>query len=152
MKRDLVPDMAPDSMIKFPFYRPEPPNTLARLPELRPSALYIFGGESPMSRPEARKIKMECTGTGLGGSGGAARGRVGEVVLDGVGHLVAMEASDRCAEAAAKWLGQETKRFEVERKTYVEWTKQSQLAKSTLSEEWKKRIGVPLKPPKKSKL
>lgn len=152
LHKAMVPDMAPDSATKFPFYRPEPLNTLARLPELRPSTLYIFGSTSPMSPSEARKVKMDTTGTGVGGSGGAATGRVKEVVLQGIGHLVAMEASERCADAAAAWLGQETKRFEEERKAYVEWTKQSLEAKSTLSEEWRKRIGEPSKPPEKSKI
>lgn len=105
-----------------------------------------------MSHPSARAEKIAITGTGTGGSGGAALGRVSEVVLEGVGHLVAMDAPERCAEGAAKWLGREMKRLEVERKNYREWTKQSLLAKSTLSEEWKKRIGVPLRAPKKSKL
>jgi hypothetical protein len=152
LKRELVPDMNPESLVKYPFYRPEPPNTLDRLRELRPSALFVFGATSPMSSPEARKMKMEATGTGLGGSGGAKEGRVKEVLLEGVGHLVAMEASEKCADAAAGWLGMEMKRFEAEKEKYVEWTKQSLVAKQTLSEEWKKRVGGPLKPPPKSKI
>jgi hypothetical protein len=75
------------------------------------------------------------------------------VVLDGVGHLVAMEASERCADAVAAWLGQEVERFEEEKKRYVEWTKQSLVEKSTLSKEWEFRIGGPLKrPPPSSKI
>jgi pimeloyl-ACP methyl ester carboxylesterase len=152
LHREMVPDMHPQTVFKFPFYRPEPPNTLARLPELRPSAFYIFGADSPMSLPEARKVKVETTGTGLGGSGGATVGRVKHTVLEGVGHLVAMEASDRCADASAAWLGEEMKRSEAEKKAYAEWAKQSQLVKSTFSEEWKKRIGQPPKLPRKSKI
>lgn len=148
VKRELVPDMSPESLVRFPFYRPEPPNTLARLGELRPSALFIFGDQSPMSPPWARKMKMDITGNSTGGSGGAKAGRVKEAVLEGIGHLVAMEASEKCADEVANWLGQEMKRFEEERRAYVEWTKQSLAAKSTLSEEWKKRIGGLLRPPK----
>jgi len=92
-------------------------------------------------------MKMDITGNSTGGSGGAKAGRVKEAVLEGIGHLVAMEASEKCADEAANWLGQELKRFEEERKAYLEWTKQSLTAKSTLSEEWKKRIGGPLRPP-----
>lgn len=152
VKRELVPDMAPDSLVRFPFYRPEPPTTLARLVELRPSALYVFGSESDMSRPEMCKYKIDTTGTGVGGSGGAKEGRVEGVMLEGIGHLVAMEASEKCADAAASWLGREVKRFEKERREYVEWTKQSLKAKTTLSDEWKRRIGPPLKPLPKSNL
>lgn len=150
VNRELVPDMRVDSVTKFPFYRPEAPNTFARLGELRPSALYIFGEESDMSFPEARKQKLEATGVDVGGSGGVRAGRVKEKVLKGIGHLVAMEAggSEGCAEAAAEWLGQEIKRFESEKKNYIEWTKKSKVSKTTLSEEWKKRIGGPPRPPK----
>lgn len=147
--RDLVPDMDPTSLDRFPFYRAEAPNTLRRLPELRPSVLYIFGETSQMSMPEARQLKMEITGAGLGGSGGVKQGRVKEVVLRGVGHLVAMEDSEQCADAAAAWLGRELKHHEAEQQRYLEWTKQSLAAKQTMSEEWKKRIGgPPIRPPK----
>lgn len=148
VRPDLVPDMHPNSLVKFPFYRPEPPNTLARLTGLRPSALYVFGTASPMSAPKDQEEKLRVTGTGFGGSGGAKEGRVKAVSLDGVGHLVAMEASEKCADAAASWLGQECKRFAEERRKYAEWAKQSLEAKSTLSKEWKQRIGEPPKPPK----
>lgn len=146
--RELIPDMAPDSKVRYPFYRPEPSNTLARLGEVRPGVLFIFGETSDMSFPEARKQKVDLTGYGIGGSGGAKEGRVKEKVLEGVGHLVAMEASDKCAEAAADWLNQELKIYEAEKKRYMEWTTKDLAAKATLSNEWKMRIGGPLKPPK----
>jgi pimeloyl-ACP methyl ester carboxylesterase len=153
LHREMVPDMNPESLNKFPYYRPEPVNTLARLRELRPSAFYIFGADSDMSSPENQKEKLDNTGAGLGGSGGAKEGRVKSVVLDGIGHLVAMEASERCANAAAGWLGQEVRRFEEEKKRYVEWTKLTLVEKSTLSKEWEFRIGGPLKrPPPSSKI
>ncbi|CZS89889.1 related to host-specific AK-toxin Akt2 [Rhynchosporium agropyri] len=148
LRRDLVPDLQIDSLENFPFYRPEAPSTLLRLGELRPSTLYIFGGQSPMSQPEARARKIGVTGTGVGGSGGAKEGRVEEIVLEGIGHLVAMEASDKCADSSAAWIGKELKRFEEESKKYEEWSKQGIIAKTTMSEEWQKRIGGPLKRPK----
>lgn len=148
VRRDLIPELRDDSPVKFPFYRPEPYNTLVRLPEVRPSVLYILGAESDMSTPDARKIKMEMTGVGVGGSGGFKEGRVKEVVLDGVGHLVAMEASEKCATFSAAWLGPELKRFEEEKRKYLEWTKQSLVARTTLSKEWETRIGGPLRKPK----
>lgn len=139
----LIPDMRPDSLVKFPFYRPEPPNTMLRLGELRPSVLYIFGGTSPMSSPPERKRKMDMTGVGTGGSGGAKAGRVSEVTLEGIGHLVAMEASEQCADAIVHWVGPEVSRFREERKKYTEWTKKTIKEKTTLSEEWQKRMGGP---------
>jgi hypothetical protein len=143
INRALVPDLDPESLMTYPFYRPEPSNTLSRLETLRPSALYIFGETSPMSPTWARELKMKVTGTGLVGSGGAKEGRVKEVVLQDIGHLVAMEASGQCADATAAWLRQEMQRFAVEQEKYLEWTMKSLASKSTVSEEWQKRIGGP---------
>jgi pimeloyl-ACP methyl ester carboxylesterase len=146
--REKVPDIAITGPPKFPFYRPEPTATFRRLGELRPSVLYIFGGDSGMSSPPFRQLKMNVTGAGLGGSGGAKEGRVKEVVLKGIGHLVAMEASVQCADAAAPWLAQELEKFGATRKEYLDWTKKTIAEKTTLSQEWQKRIGGKPKAPK----
>ncbi|KAL2140778.1 hypothetical protein VTI28DRAFT_3253 [Corynascus sepedonium] len=112
--RDRDPNL--EGAQKYPsFYRPEPPHAFLRLPELRPGVLYVFGGKSDMSTPEARRIKMERTGTGVGGSGGAAAGRVREEVLD-CGHLVAMERVSECAEAVAGFLKGEVALWQREAK------------------------------------
>jgi pimeloyl-ACP methyl ester carboxylesterase len=152
LDRELVPDLNLKHPARYPLYRPEPPNTLARMGELRPSALYIFGELSDMSSPELIQAKLDITGAAPGGSGGAKAGRVKGITLKGVGHLVAMERSEECADAAAAWFGQEVKRFEAERKVYEEWTKKSLMEKQTMSEEWKKMVGGPLKKPSKSKI
>lgn len=109
----------PSEEMRYPFYRPEPLEAFARLPELRPSVLYVFGETSEMSGPEARRTKMERTGTGVGGSGGAAEGRVKEVVLD-CGHLVAMERVPQCAEAIVGFLGGELELWRGEQKKFAE--------------------------------
>lgn len=148
INRDLVPDLNPTGLLGYPFYRPEPPATALRLREVRPSVLYIFGGESPMNSDEFRHIKVNVTGTGVGGSGGAKEGKVSEVVLKGIGHLVAMEACNQCADAAAPWLGREVENFKNARREYVEWTKKPFLEKTTLSQEWQRRIGGDRKTPR----
>lgn len=94
-----------------------------------------------MSGPSDRKKKMDATGISVGGSGGAKVGRVSEVTLEGIGHLVAMEASEKCADAITNWVGPEVRRFKEERQKYVEWTKRNIKDKTTLSEEWQKRMG-----------
>jgi pimeloyl-ACP methyl ester carboxylesterase len=141
VSREKVPDVNIVGAPKYPFYRPEPPKTQRRLGEVRPSVLYIFGGESDMSVPELRQSKVNTTGAGVGGSGGAKEGRVKDVILNGIGHLVAMEASNQCAAAAAPWLAQEVQRFRMERNAYLEWTSKALVEKSTLSQEWRKRMG-----------
>ncbi|CAF9926713.1 MAG: hypothetical protein ALECFALPRED_003511 [Alectoria fallacina] len=126
----------------YPFYRPEPPAVFNDLPRLRPSTLYVFGGQSILSLPDLRKQKMERTGTGVGGSGGAEAGRVKEVVLEDIGHLVPMEAVGRCAAAAGEWLAIELKRWREEEGEFKrDWEAKEKRAKFTVSEEWKKNVG-----------
>lgn len=67
-----------------------------------------------------------------------------EVVLQGIGHLVAQEATKECADALTPWVGKELKRWKREQEEYVEWTRKSLVEKQTLSEEWKRRVGGPL--------
>ncbi|KAF7895882.1 hypothetical protein EAF00_005897 [Botryotinia globosa] len=142
---DLIPDLHENSPSKYPFYRPEPINTLLRLPQLRPSVLYIYGAKSDVCYHQSRVEKITLTGTGHGGSGGAKEGKVKEVVLEGIGHLVAQEATVQCADALTPWIGQELKRWRREQEEYVEWTKKSLIEKQTFSEEWKTRVGGPPK-------
>lgn len=79
---DLFQDIHPDSRDSFPFGRPETQELHRRLPEIKPPVLYVFGRKSEASPPEYRQDKMSRTGTGTGGSGGAAKRRVQESVLD----------------------------------------------------------------------
>ncbi|KAK6594191.1 toxin biosynthesis [Botrytis cinerea] len=145
IRPDLIPDLHETSPAKYPLYRPEPINTLLRLPQLRPSVLYIYGATSNVCSPPSRVEKLSMTGTGHGGSGGAKEGKVKEVVLEGIGHLVAQEATQECADALTPWIGQELKRWKREQEEYIQWTKKSLIEKQTLSEEWKKRVGGPPK-------
>ena len=142
VNRRTHPDWDAKAADTFPFYRPEVAAVFNDLPRLRPSALYIFGGQSDLSTPDLRKQKMECTGTGLGGSGGAEAGRVKEVLLEDVGHLIPMEAVGRCAAAAGEWLASDLKRWRGEEAEFKgEWEAKERRAKYTISEEWKKNIG-----------
>jgi len=152
LDRKAFPDADPLFPPTFPFYRPEPAATFDQLPSLRPSALYIFGSESPMSSPALQKDKLENTGTGIGGSGGTAAGRVEGISLDGIGHLVAMDATGQCAEASAKWIGKELALWSKEHEEFVEWTKKSLREKQMVSEEWKTKIGGPFTKPVKGKI
>ena len=142
--RKMHPDLDPQLNALQPFYRPEPVSALVRLPQLRPSVLYVFGARSEMSQPAARSTKMETTGTGVGGSGGFQEGRVKEVVLEGIGHLVAMEAVAQCADAASAWTGAEMQRWREEEEEFREWSRKSQVEKTTIDERFKEMLGGPL--------
>ncbi|KAL9600121.1 MAG: hypothetical protein Q9219_003377 [cf. Caloplaca sp. 3 TL-2023] len=126
----------------YPFYRPEPPSTFKRLPYLRPSVLYVHGGKSDLSAPELRNQRMSTTGTGVGGSGGAADGRVRQILFQDAGHLMPMEIVKELADASAEWLAEEIKRWTQQEKEFqTQWHRKSRHEKQTVSEEWKRRIG-----------
>ncbi|KAK5465053.1 hypothetical protein LTS15_001616 [Exophiala xenobiotica] len=153
VNRKTHPDLNPALPTIYPFYRSEGPQAFFRLQELRPSVLYIFGGKSDVGPPESCKDKMDLTGVGVGGSGGAPAGRVRSVVFDDIGHLIAMEAVDRTADHAASWLGGEMKIWrEDEEEHNRTWSSKSLVEKQTVDEQWKKMIGGPLRKPKGLKL
>jgi hypothetical protein len=143
-------DVDPDIALGSPFVRPEGLEMFRRLPNVRPSVLYIFGGDSELSTVPRRKARVDMTGIGVGGSGGAEYGRVKGVVLEGIGHLVAMEAVGQCADSAAQWIGTELKRWnEAEEEFWNMWSKKSVIEKTTINDKWRETIG---RPPGNSKL
>ncbi|KAI2784372.1 putative toxin biosynthesis protein [Daldinia loculata] len=153
--RDGAPDFDPDVQHQlrdpasvFPFYRSEGGSILKHIPEVRPSVLWVFGGDSELGAPEGRKLKTETCGTGDGGSGGLKLGRVDQVVLEGRGHLFPMEIPDECAKHAAAWIGKEMVRWREKEREYEEWVKLPVKEKTTLSEKFLDNVGRP--PPRKS--
>ncbi|KAL6718670.1 hypothetical protein ACLMJK_002904 [Lecanora helva] len=104
LDRLILPDWDPRIGLPYLAYRPECVVAMRNLPQVRPSVLYIFGATSPLSPPKYQEQKLNQTGTGLGGSGGAAEGRVEKIVLQRTGHLVLFEKIDACAEASANWI------------------------------------------------
>ena len=127
----------------FPFYRSEGTAVLTALPRVRPSVLWVFGGDSDVSLPESRREKLALCGTGPGGSGGVAAGRVAEVVVEGRGHLFPMEVPGLCADHAAPWIARELRRWRAAEREYEEWTRRPLREKSTLSERFINSVGPP---------
>ncbi|KAF9891238.1 hypothetical protein FE257_004802 [Aspergillus nanangensis] len=116
----------------FPFYRPEPSHVFRRLPELKPSVLYVFAKFSIISNATARQEKMKMTGTGVGGSGG----RVQEVTLPG-GHLVPFEQVIECATACAAFCDTELSIWEVERQKFRQrWDAKTRGEKIVVDDRW----------------
>lgn len=85
---------------------------------------------------------MELTGIGVGGSGGAEEGRVKDVMLEGVGHLIPMIVPAMCAEKACDWLDAEAGRWwEEEERWKRGWLGKTRQERTMIGEEWKERIG-----------
>ncbi|KAM0279000.1 hypothetical protein ACHAQH_004868 [Verticillium albo-atrum] len=151
IRPELVPDLDPalnDKYVTYPVYRAEGANTLVRLPNVRPGVLYVFGGTSDLSLPELCEEKLRLTGAGVGGSGGAKKGRVEGVTLPENGHLVPMEVPAVCAAHAARWIGREMALWREEQAEFEAWARKSVEEKTQLTDEWKKRLVRPPKPGK----
>ncbi|XXG95957.1 hypothetical protein Hte_002233 [Hypoxylon texense] len=149
---DFDPAMQDEALARdvvFPFYRTEGGRILRHLAEVRPSVLWVFGGDSELGQPEARRHRTELCGTGGGGSGGIRAGRVAEVVMEGRGHLFPMEVPRECARHAAAWIGKEVARWREQEREYEEWTKLPPREKVTLSAKFLDNVGRP--PSKKNK-
>ncbi|KAL3458898.1 Alpha/beta hydrolase family-domain-containing protein [Aspergillus heterothallicus] len=139
-------EMHPDDIDEtYPFYRPEPPQIFRRLSELQPSVLYVFGETSELSSFDARRAKMNTSGTGVEGSGGVAKNRVKQVVLP-AGHLVPMETVAECAGAAASFLDAELRRWEDEQSRYLAKLGMTTRAERiSIDDKWRANIGGPVK-------
>jgi hypothetical protein len=96
-----------------PFYRPEALATFRKLPFLRPSVLYLFGDQSPLSKPLLIADKLANTGVGVGGSGGVKNDRVKQVTFAGIGHMIPMEAVNESADVSAAWIISELDRWQA---------------------------------------
>ncbi|CAG8183897.1 unnamed protein product [Penicillium salamii] len=141
-------EMFPEDIDDIPFYRPEPSHIFRRIPELKPIVLYIFGGNSDISIPAARKEKMRTTGTGIGGSGGAACGKVQEVVLP-CGHLVPMELPQESAKACTAFIDTALSYWTSESVRFLEaWERIPNDELIRIDTQWEDNIGHLPKRPK----
>lgn len=139
--RTVYGDMHPDDIDSYPFYRPEPAETFRRLPELKPTVLYIFGERSELATPELRRKKMETTGVGVGGSGGQKDGQVRHVILD-CGHLVPMERVAECANAAASFAVSEVSRWQETTRAWQRcWLERPRQVRVEIDDQWREMIG-----------
>ncbi|KAJ5549322.1 hypothetical protein N7513_006556 [Penicillium frequentans] len=119
----------------IPMYRPEPRSTFLRLPSLRPSCVWILGGSSYLRLDEIREGINVC-GTGVGGSGGLPEGRVREVTLAGLGHLMPFQEVKKVIEPCVAWLEEEMERY---RQTEKQWEEERKSVNHLeVSETWYK--------------
>ncbi|KAF1837610.1 toxin biosynthesis protein-like protein [Decorospora gaudefroyi] len=134
LNRRTHADMTPNATPQTPFYRGESTIVFNQLPALRPSVFYIFGELSFLTDDAAIEAKMSLTGSGVGGSGGRAEGRVANVTVKGAGHLIPMEKVGESADRISKWIGKEMVRYwDWERKTEEEWGGKQGVERSVLS-------------------
>ncbi|TWU77682.1 hypothetical protein ED733_008252 [Metarhizium rileyi] len=144
-----MPDCGTSIKTEFPMYpfcRPEAVNTFLRMSHLRPGVVFILGGQSSVIGDDDARKRTEITGTGLGGSGGVPAGRVKEVVHDKYGHFIPLEVPKFCARHAAEFVKKELDIWAAEEMEYEEWARRPNADKVTVSEEYKKHLGVTDRP------
>lgn len=125
-----------DPLVAYiPLYRPEPRSTFLRLPTLRPSCMWVLGGATFLGLDEIHEGIKIC-GSGVGGSGGMSEGRVKEMILPGLGHLMPFQEIKTVIEPCVVWLQEEMDRFRrMERRWEEERKGKSHLV---LEENWYK--------------
>ncbi|KAL2808068.1 putative toxin biosynthesis protein [Aspergillus granulosus] len=104
LDRLLLPDWDAENDRPYLVSRPEMWSTARNLPFLRPSVFWVFGGNCYLSSPAAQDFKMRVTGTGIGGSGGVAKGMVEKAVLPEGSHNVVLEEVEWSAGVAGDWI------------------------------------------------
>ena len=110
----------------------------AQLPLLRPRCFYVFGETSAASSRQLESDKLNVTGTGIGGSGGAAEGAVQSILVNGAGHFVPFERPQEVAEAVASWVSSDVKLWQTEQAALRKnWDRVEGRAKFTLSDDWR---------------
>ena len=96
-----------------------------------------------LSPAEERANKMRRTGTAIGGSGGAAKGRVKEAVVD-AGHMAPLEEPEQVGDLVAAWFGEEIRRWKKEQEFWRSHDPgKSDASGSRVSELWKERVKLP---------
>lgn len=143
INRDTHADIEPLISANLPLYRAEPPETFRRMRTLRPSALWVLAEKTFLDVDHLRAA-INRTGTGVGGSGGVAEGRVKEVVLPNVTHQFPFTAVAETSDACAAWLGTEMRRF---RHLEDEWEKKRALMPESDHLNLNKRWVDTIKPP-----
>jgi pimeloyl-ACP methyl ester carboxylesterase len=153
INRRTHPDLILSPTPQTPFYRGESMMVFQQLPFLRPSVLYVFGSLSFLTLDKTQiDEKMELTGSGPGGSGGAKEGRVTQIMVEGAGHLIPMEKVEESALHVASWVGKEMGRFwDGEKRIGAEWGGKKGIERSLLADRFVQELEG-MVPKKASKL
>lgn len=97
-----------------PFYRSKPVIAWNLLDHVRPSVMYVIGDRSSNQTNNIRAELLHGTGAGVGGSGGAGRGQVKEVVIENEGHQVPLELVQGTASKIGEWISPVVQRWKEE--------------------------------------
>ena len=121
---------------RSPFYQAECREAFRILPFLKPPTLFINANQTIFTSLEQRESVLRVTGTGPGGSGGAALGQVSAIVLDG-GHLLPFEEVLKTAKTIVHFVDKQSKIWKVDEQDWQEkWNQRSPVERQTMDDEW----------------
>jgi hypothetical protein len=139
-----------DAKGDFHASAPWPALAYELLPYVRPTVLYVFGSKSQMNVPARRAEKLQRTGIGHGGSGGAAAGSnvVRAEILEGASHMVPLERVAETAGVVDAWVGEQVEVFRAERGFWEGFDSEIKSEEKEgvlrLSERWMRDVKEPL--------
>ncbi|KAL8834223.1 MAG: hypothetical protein Q9170_003854 [Blastenia crenularia] len=136
------------------FGRPECAVTFNNLPHLRPATCFIFGS-SPFSPSKLRTELKARTGTGVGGSGGVATGKVGSHTFEKGGHFLPFVDLEELAEVVTAYMNKQLRDAEEEDTFWKNLDSQkSERNRLVVSKTWTELVRKPMatKRPVESKL
>jgi pimeloyl-ACP methyl ester carboxylesterase len=114
------------------------------LPHIRPPVLYIFGSRSHINNADRQNDKIQRTGTGLGGSGGAASGRVRAQTVIGASHMMPMERHLATAELLGQLLEEQNNEYKAEKRFHSTHESGKSVQNETmLSPQWMEMMDKP---------
>ncbi|KAL8841227.1 MAG: hypothetical protein Q9170_001016 [Blastenia crenularia] len=119
------------------FYHGERSQVLESLYDILPPVLYVWATLSGYANSDYANDILQRTGTGLGGNGGVASGKVSEVLVEGVHHSIPLENPAAAAKVIAPWLQNQFTTWNAgaeQRKT------EAPFATTDFHPEWKERI------------
>ncbi|KAL8806335.1 MAG: hypothetical protein Q9223_004023 [Gallowayella weberi] len=143
-ERLLNPNADPGFDLPLLFNRSECLVTHRNLPHVRPFVYYVYGGKSPFSPPQARMKKESCTGTGIGGNGGAKAGNVKTYVVENGDHFLPFTNPNGLAETMAAFVAEGLRRFQKDETMLENLDRQkSERDRLVVSKTWREGVKKP---------
>lgn len=102
--RLMDPDLVDHPGATSTLHRGEARIAMLALPHLLPSVFWMYGDKSALAPPDLIEYKLQKTGAGIGGSGGAAMDKVAQKVYTGGSHFLPFEKTTEVAGDIATWL------------------------------------------------
>ena len=117
-----------------------PTQLYSQLPTLAVPTLVIFGSESPWNTPDLKDYWARKTSTNKAFQRRGPERKVELVTLEGLGHLIPLEAPKRCAEMVAGWVRETLPWWEGELEREQKWKDLGRDEREELIDDWARSL------------